>query len=158
MEDEFKQPLLIALDIEVPNVTRERRQAGRPRIEGRGNERNPYKWKRAEYWREQGRERKKRNDEKKRSWLAQVKEQLGCQVCGETAWATLHFHHIDGNTKTGSPSELYWGGRWDAFRMEIAKCALVCATCHHKLHHHGLSIDLKPIDISALPPMPGRAA
>lgn len=155
-DDTFVQPSLMALDIEVPNVTRERRKAGRPRIEGRGNERNPYKWKRAEYWREQGRERGKRNTAKKRAWIARVKEHLGCQVCGETAWTTLQFHHIDRNTKAGAPSDLFWDGKWDAFRTEIAKCALLCATCHRKVHHHDLQVDLKPIDLAILPPMPGR--
>lgn len=153
-EETVTQPLLIALDIEVPNVTRERRKAGRPRVEGRGNDRNPYRWKRAEYYRQQGRERKRRRDEQLRCWIAQVKERIGCQVCGESAWAALHFHHLDPNTKTGSPSELFWDRKWDAFQVEIAKCALVCATCHRKLHHHGLAFELKPIDVATLPPMP----
>jgi len=42
-----------------------------------------------------------------------------------------------------------------SFIDELAKCAAVCASCHRSLHHDSEGdIELTPIDVDSLPPMP----
>jgi hypothetical protein len=68
-------------------------------------------------------------------WFREYKSALRCMVCGESHPATLDFHHRDPSTK------VFDIGRgvsqcFPVARMldEIAKCDVLCANCHRKLH------------------------
>lgn len=79
-----------------------------------------------------------------------------CKVCGETYLEALDFHHRDPKDKLFEVSQFFrlqtrpvkfhskrkskWFAPVLAFGVEslfeeIAKCDVVCATCHRKVHH-----------------------
>lgn len=68
-------------------------------------------------------------------WYQEIKSNLKCKTCGESHPACLHFHHKDSSSKSGNISDM-------VRRMlskktildEIAKCEVLCANCHAKLH------------------------
>lgn len=80
------------------------------------------------------RERKqaKANRRRKYEWLATKK--LKCLRCEESHPGCLDFHHRDPSEKDVSISLVVW--RWKLTRLEaeIAKCDVLCANCHRKLH------------------------
>lgn len=58
-----------------------------------------------------------------------------CQVCHqEYPLPVYDFHHVDRETKEGSPGNLLSNGSLDAIADEISKCVLVCANCHRMIH------------------------
>lgn len=62
--------------------------------------------------------------------LAYIEEMGGvCVECGSTE--KLEFDHIDRSTKTMNPKEL-WSRREEVIRAELAKCQLLCKSCHQK--------------------------
>lgn len=56
----------------------------------------------------------------------------GCIYCGETELMCLDFHHRDPEQKEFGISRGVLRGK-DLLK-EIAKCDVVCANCHRKLH------------------------
>lgn len=69
-------------------------------------------------------------------WFRQYKATLQCAQCGENHPACLDFHHNDPKEKENA---VYWGvhhARWGRQKImaEIAKCTVLCANCHRKLH------------------------
>ena len=67
----------------------------------------------------------------------QIKAAIGCQCCGESLLCVLDFHHLTGNSKgkdDGMPvTRAAWKSR-KCFLEELAKCIVVCANCHRKIH------------------------
>ena len=55
----------------------------------------------------------------------------GCIVCGEQALCALDFHHLGGKDMEVSKMA---GRNIDRIKAEIAKCVVLCATCHRKVH------------------------
>ena len=77
----------------------------------------------------------------KRKRLDEIKARTGCSSCGENDTRCLQFHHLDSKQKDRTISRLYagtWG--WERILREIAKCVVLCANCHLKLHR---SVDVK---------------
>ena len=68
-------------------------------------------------------------------WLQNYKSNLRCSRCGEDRIATLDFHHRDSSQKEYSVTKAIQRG-WKVERVlnEIAKCDVLCANCHRKLH------------------------
>ena len=72
--------------------------------------------------------------------LENAKRKTGCVVCGETEPCCLDFHHVDSSTKVMTVSRLAHGTHaWSdrglvRLKQEMAKCVVVCANCHRKLH------------------------
>lgn len=63
------------------------------------------------------------------------KEKCVCEVCGESRWYVLDFHH-DGDDKTEHIGALVARQRsWAAVVAEIQKCRVLCANCHRALHY-----------------------
>lgn len=64
-----------------------------------------------------------------------VREGASCTRCGEDHPATLDFHHRDASEKEIGIAQLVNMG-WSVARIdaEIAKCDVLCANCHRKLH------------------------
>jgi len=82
------------------------------------------------------RQRHKKRRLKIALWLHNYKKTLKCTKCGENHPATLDFHHRDPKDKIGSiahSSCLGWGMK--KLLKEIAKCDVLCANCHRKLHY-----------------------
>lgn len=70
-----------------------------------------------------------------RAWVFAMKGGLGCQTCGESHPACLQFHHRDPATKDFDIANAIANG-WSKVRLqrEIAKCDVLCANCHARLH------------------------
>lgn len=66
---------------------------------------------------------------RKRSFLAGYKLMLGCKDCGYTAASeALDLDHVRGS-KRWTPAMLPTKP-WQAIRIEIEKCDVVCSNCH----------------------------
>lgn len=89
-------------------------------------------------YQEVARVRNNKNTEQIREW----KSQRGCKVCGETYAMCLELHHLDPDEKEFNPSEGS-AKSWDNFLKEAAKCVVLCANCHRKVH--GGIIDINSI-------------
>lgn len=57
----------------------------------------------------------------------------GCPRCGENDPACLDFHHTGDEEKSFSVSHRSWRNP-AVLQAEIAKCVVLCANCHRKLH------------------------
>jgi hypothetical protein len=78
----------------------------------------------------------RQTDEKRKRWrdeLRKLKDGKSCELCG---WnedpQLLHYDHLDPSTKVGDVSVLVSAGSPRKARIEIAKCRLLCPTCHAK--------------------------
>ncbi len=75
------------------------------------------------------------NKRKLLEWFVGYKSQLACQFCGESDPVALDFHHRDASKKEISITRAIHDG-WSVNRVlkEIAKCDILCANCHRRLH------------------------
>ena len=79
--------------------------------------------------------RDQQRKQRSRDWVQSYKEEHGCNRCGENHVACLHFHHRDSKLKDSSIATMVSNRACiDALKREIAKCELVCANCHAKIH------------------------
>ena len=80
-------------------------------------------------------ENNKRLRQSKYEWVNALKASLKCARCSEDHPACLEFHHRDRGEKRATISLVIW--RWSRKRIEaeIAKCDVLCANCHRKLHY-----------------------
>lgn len=69
--------------------------------------------------------------------VQEYKKSRGCSVCGETHIACLDFHHKDGEEKEFAISQMLSSQGRERVFQEIAKCVVLCANCHRKLHWEG---------------------
>ncbi len=69
------------------------------------------------------------------AWFAELKAQLVCLTCGQTHPACLVFHHTEPAGKEITVAVAI-SRAWSKERVmrEIAKCVVLCANCHMKLH------------------------
>lgn len=70
--------------------------------------------------------------EKKRNEVQELAAARGCEKCGATE--DLHWHHVDPDTKAGKVMHLASNGSLQALGEEIAKCSVLCGTCHREEH------------------------
>lgn len=82
-----------------------------------------------EHYREYCRNRRTRTNQ----WLKEYKSR-GCSVCGETFLECLDFHHRDPNTKSFDIGTRASAMALKKVMAEVAKCDVICANCHRKLH------------------------
>lgn len=70
-----------------------------------------------------------------RVWWDELKATKQCEQCGESAAECLHFHHRDPAEKDLELASAVARG-WSRERLlaEVAKCIVLCANCHLKLH------------------------
>lgn len=79
------------------------------------------------YMREYMRERYRKNTE----WMRQYKLDQGCADCGYNAHhAGLEFDHRDGVDNQNNRVARLMGKSINRIKEEIAKCDVVCGTCH----------------------------
>jgi len=76
--------------------------------------------------------RKLRRQEIK-NWFTNYKKNLACEICGEKHPATIDFHHKS-NKDNEVTQMVHWGYAFENIKKEIAKCQVLCANCHRKLH------------------------
>lgn len=69
-----------------------------------------------------------------RAWFNGLKDSMSCRYCGETCPQALDFHHRDPSEKAFSLSAQLESFSRKRILAEIAKCDVVCANCHRKLH------------------------
>jgi hypothetical protein len=69
-----------------------------------------------------------------RQEVQDVKVSAGCLWCGEKEPCCLEFHHRDSADKDLEVSRLVSRGNRAKLFAEIAKCDVLCANCHKKLH------------------------
>ena len=69
-----------------------------------------------------------------RAWWKEYKTTLKCEQCGESHPACLDFHHLSKETKVSTLNRLARNKGKEAVLAELAKCIVLCANCHRKLH------------------------
>lgn len=67
-------------------------------------------------------------------WYHSLREGTVCKICGCTDTDCLTWHHRDGTEKEFNVGQDYTGRSKAATLREIAKCDVLCANCHSKLH------------------------
>ncbi len=107
---------------------------------------NDYKRKR--YAEDPGYKQKQKDNSKSRKrklkqMLRDIKSDRGCKLCEESHVACLVFHHRDPGKKEFSLERM----AADQLAMsriieEIAKCDVLCANCHRKLHWKEKEIEM----------------
>jgi len=60
-----------------------------------------------------------------------IKREAGCKYCNESEPVALDFHHVE--DKIECVSRLIHSSE-SKLLAEIAKCIVICANCHRKLH------------------------
>jgi hypothetical protein len=76
---------------------------------------------------------RKRDKARKRAAVAAYRAERGCRHCG--AAEDLHLHHRDPATKVAEVSRMVdHRATWAQIWAEVAKCDVLCATCH-AAHH-----------------------
>jgi len=91
------------------------------------------------HWRETHREQDKARHrdrrERARKWIQTQPQRVACVRCGEAHPACLDFHHTDPNEKEFQIGQGMLSERAkSSIVREIAKCDVLCANCHRKLH------------------------
>lgn len=82
-------------------------------------------------------ERNRKTESKIRDYIQKVKE-VGCSLCPETFAPCLEFHHT--RDKDHIISKMHKLGSLAKVKEEIAKCVLLCANCHRKVHYNILQV------------------
>lgn len=81
------------------------------------------------------RDRNDRHREELKKWYVELKSTLSCSVCSENHPACLHFHHKDPATKIDAVAHMVVvGSSKQKILAETAKCVVLCANCHAKIH------------------------
>ena len=78
----------------------------------------------------------KKYKDKKRDFYIEYKKRLKCQDCGERHSACLVFHHRNPEEKVFTIGCSTPGYSIERIMKEIAKCDVLCANCHKKLHYN----------------------
>ena len=69
-----------------------------------------------------------------RKWFKDLKNKSACEICGESHPSCLEFHHL--KKKDNIISKMVASGyAIDTIQKEMAKCQIVCANCHRKIHY-----------------------
>ena len=103
------------------------------------------------WYAQNGKNRKQQVRERKRNIkqrMQDYKRTLCCMECGfsgaESPWA-LEFNHRDPSTKREIVSYLVSHGYgWSTIMEEVAKCDVLCANCHRKLHFLEMEAGAEP--------------
>ena len=69
------------------------------------------------------------------AWFYEFRATKKCK-CGQSHPAALDFHHLDPSKKDGNIVEMIYTNGWGKERVlkEVAKCEVLCASCHRILH------------------------
>lgn len=78
----------------------------------------------------------KKSFDKRKKLFKEYKKTLKCQRCGENHIACLDFHHKNPAEKDFQIGVGYCSNSIKRIKEEIAKCDVLCANCHKKLHYN----------------------
>jgi formylmethanofuran dehydrogenase subunit E len=70
---------------------------------------------------------------KKKKWLWDHKEAVGCVTCGESNPKCLDYHHLYPDKKKFSIGSVPSSIPTYAIIIEMKKCVVLCANCHRKV-------------------------
>lgn len=77
----------------------------------------------------------RKRKKERRAWFSAIKAKLKCMLCSESDSVCLDFHHRDRSAKIKSVCQLVAEvSTEEKILNEMAKCDVVCANCHRKLH------------------------
>ena len=76
----------------------------------------------------------KRTAERNRTLFFKWLADKSCIVCGESDPVVLDLHHRNPTNKLGSIGSLIGGSSANKLFAEIAKCDVLCANCHRRVH------------------------
>lgn len=80
-------------------------------------------------------EKANRHKERMKLWFEEeFKDILFCVKCGEKERCCLDFHHLNPREKDDVIAHMIKRCSKDKIRQEVAKCIVVCANCHRKIH------------------------
>jgi predicted HNH restriction endonuclease len=82
--------------------------------------------------------RTKATKQRNRAMWEEFKATLSCALCDETHPATFDFHHVFPDKKNIKIHKILTNGAFKKLPDELAKCIVLCANCHRKLHHDEL--------------------
>lgn len=69
---------------------------------------------------------------KRKARISEIKSTKGCLCCREAEPCCLHFHHMrDKSFEIATHAKCK---PWPEVEAEIAKCVVLCANCHAKVH------------------------
>ncbi len=94
-------------------------------------------WNKKYYFqnREKERERIQKRKDQIATWFEGYKSNLFCVFCRENTSVCLEFHHLDPSRKDFNLAIISsWGYGKKRILAEIAKCKVLCANCHKKVH------------------------
>lgn len=80
---------------------------------------------------------------KRKAWFLETYKDILVCKCGESDIRCLDFHHLDPKTKVKMVSELIRTSGKKKIAEEIAKCEVLCANCHRKIHATKVLIDTR---------------
>lgn len=86
-------------------------------------------------------DRAKRNTARYKQWYSDLKETLSCSFCKEDDSCCLEFHHPN-DDKEHHVSDMRGKFSKKKILEEIAKCVVLCANCHRKVHAGKIDIAL----------------
>ncbi len=83
------------------------------------------------------REAKKKFMENLKKWFIDYKLTCSCELCGETKYWRLAFHHKNPKKKDNSITNMVYSQNCSPTKImkEIKKCTVVCHNCHSDIHH-----------------------
>lgn len=81
--------------------------------------------------------------------LHELRDRSHCIVCHETDSCVLDFHHLDGSQDENMPVSRAAGSSWSKMWKELAKCTVVCANCHRRIHAG--KVDLEALGLKFSP-------
>jgi len=81
-------------------------------------------------------QRNKAWEESNKAKLDDYKAERGCSHCSESDPRCLDFHHRDPAEKEFDIAKRVRARTLASLMPEIAKCDILCANCHRKLHWH----------------------
>ena len=71
-----------------------------------------------------------------REFVLDLRKQQSCAHCGfDSCYAALDFHHPDGKPDFRIAEATQRGWSKKRILAEVAKCVVLCATCHRVEHH-----------------------
>jgi hypothetical protein len=76
--------------------------------------------------------------------IENVRNSEPCYYCGEDAPEVKDFHHMKGEVKLFDVANAWRSYGISKVSAEIAKCRIVCANCHRKIHAGTIGEDDEP--------------
>lgn len=74
--------------------------------------------------------------QERKEQVSSLKEEKGCQKCGDKRSYVLDYHHIDPLTKEATIARITSNNnKIENIQKEIEKCVVLCANCHREYHY-----------------------